>query len=57
MTEKIKTNAVGSSTATYSTTNYSYDEKNNLKRVQNVDNNGKLCYTEYEYDGVVNLSK
>ena len=57
LTEKIKTSAVGSSTATYSTTNYSYDEKNNLKRVQNVDNNGKLCYTEYEYDGVGNLLK
>ena len=57
LTEKIKTNAVGSSTATYSTTNYSYDEKNNLKRVQNVDNNGKVCYTEYEYDGVGNLLK
>ena len=55
LTEKIKTNAVGSSTATYSTTNYSYDEKNNLKRVQNVDNNGKVCYTEY--DGVGNLLK
>lgn len=26
--------------------------KNNLKGVQNVDNNGKVCYTKYEYDRV-----
>ena len=55
--ESISNNAVGSSTATRRTTNYSYDAKNNLIKVKNVDNNNKECYTEYEYDGVGNMLK
>ena len=56
-TESVKTNTVGSSAATYRTTNYNYDAKNNLIKVQNIDNSVNQCYTEYEYDGVGNILK
>ena len=46
--ESVKTNTVGSSAATYRTTNYNYDTKNNLIKVQNIDNSVNQCYTEYE---------
>ena len=55
-TESIKTNLAGSSTATYRTTEYSYDARNNLVKVQNG-SGSNVTYTEYEYDGVGNLLK